>query len=136
MSEDIDRRKARHPRQAVPKVDCKAHVTGPERISAAPVFLTRFPALSHRRHRECAGSFEPHCVIGPTIELEERVTIAAGTVAKIGTLGERTSCPTELAPFNQEDLELRRREWCVCKRRDHAGSSVTILAQPRRLVVT
>jgi hypothetical protein len=76
-----------------PKIDRKAQVTGPERISAAPVFLTRFPALSNCRHPECAGSFEPHWTFGSTIELEERVTIAARAAAETGAFRERPGKP-------------------------------------------
>src|SRR5262245_13514408 len=68
------------------------------------------------------------------MELEERIAIAAGAVAKIGALGERSGSPDKLAAFAQQFLQLRRRERRIGECRDHTGSAVTMLAKPRASV--
>src|SRR5215469_12294096 len=79
-SENIDGRKARHARQAVPQVDRKADITSPKRVSTAPEFVARVSALRNGRHRECPRSFEPHGILPSAIELEERVTVTASAM--------------------------------------------------------
>jgi hypothetical protein len=64
------------------------------------------------------------------VQLEKRIPIAARAMTEIGTLGERTRLPGQVAPANQQLLELRRGERRVGERerRDNAGSTVTMLA--------
>ena len=62
------------------------------------------------------------------MEFEKRISVAAGAMTEIGTLGERTCFPSQLATADQQFLELWRCERRVSKGRDHAGSTVAMLA--------
>ena len=82
-SEHVDRREARLSGDAIPKVNCKADIAGPERISPAPNGDPNAATLDDGRHCELAGAVEPDRVIGVAVELEECVTISTRAVAKV-----------------------------------------------------
>ena len=66
-------------------------------------------ALHDAVHRERARTNEPALVAGATEELEKRVAVAAGAVAEVGALDERTGVPGRLAAGEQKSVE--RRSW-------------------------
>src|SRR5437764_604090 len=85
---------------------------------------TRATALRNRRHRERPSAFEPHGILRSLIELEERITIAARAMAKVGAFDERPCRPGKLRPFLEKRIQLRVPEWRPRKCRHHARSSV------------
>src|SRR5262249_44004757 len=128
--------KARHRPQTVPQVDGEANVARPQRISAAAKLLSRLAALGEAAHGECAGAFKPNGVACSPIQLEEGIAVAAGAMTEIGAFGERPRGPGESPPFVQQLFKFRRAEGGIGKCRDHAGSAVAMLTEPRWLVVT
>ena len=85
-SEHIDSREPSVPCDAIPKVDRKTDVTGPKRIPTAASNHLSAAILEDGSHGELARAVEPHRVIRASVELEERVAISTGAVAKVRAL--------------------------------------------------
>jgi hypothetical protein len=71
-----------------------------ESTAPARELIARFAALGCGGHGECSGAFEPHRIACSPPQLEKRIAIAARAMTEIGTLGERTRIPGQLAPAN------------------------------------
>src|SRR5437588_8431118 len=126
-SEHVDRRETRLPGDAVPKVDCKADVAGPKRIPSAADGDLSAAILDDGRHGELACAVEPNRVVRATVELEECVAIAAGAVAKVRALGERSGGPGEATGIQKKCVKFSGREGRIRECRHHARRTVTVL---------
>src|SRR4051812_30030691 len=67
-SEHIDRRETGLSRDAVPKVNRKADVAGPERIPSTPDNEVSAAILYDGRHGELARAVEPDGIVGAAVE--------------------------------------------------------------------
>src|SRR5215467_9847876 len=89
---------------------------------------TGFPSYAIAEvHREGACSIEPSRVARALVELQKRVTIAAGAVAKVGAFGERSRCPDRFSGGKQQIVDLRA--WQAGEADDEAGRAVAELQQ-------
>src|ERR1700733_2729070 len=101
-SKYVERRETRLAGDAIPQVHSKPDIAGPQRVAAAAELRARLAALRDCRHGERAGALETGGIVGAPLELEERISIAAGAMAKVRTLGERPCRPDEFAAFEQK----------------------------------
>ena len=93
----VERREARRAAQAVPEIDRKPGVAGPQRIAhPAAAFRLGF-GLRDAVHRKRARAFQPSGVARAPIELEERIAVAAGAMTQVGALAERSCRPNGFA---------------------------------------
>src|SRR5207253_1982698 len=83
------------------EIDRRTDVAGPEGVSCLAVLLAGPLDLLDRVHRELSGACQPPFVAGALEELEERVTVAGGSVAEAGALEQRPGPPRELATGNE-----------------------------------
>src|SRR6267142_1215081 len=126
-SEHIDRREARLPGDAIPKVNCKTDIAGPKRIPSAANGQLRAAILDDGRHRELACAVEPNRIVGAAVELEECVTIPTRAMAKVRALGKRSGGPAEAASIQEKCVKFRGSKRRIRKGRHHAGRTVTVL---------
>src|SRR5215472_1419142 len=77
----IECRETGFPSYAIAEVDRESQVAGPQRVPQLPPTQGCLLHLSDAVHREGACSIEPSRVARALVELQKRVTIAAGAVA-------------------------------------------------------
>src|SRR5271156_338 len=85
-SEHVDRWKSRLSRRAVPQIDGKPGVACPERIAAASERRPSSSNLIDGGHRERSRALQPERILRSSVELQESVAVATGTMAQIRSL--------------------------------------------------
>ena len=85
-SEHVNRRELGGRISARPQVDRKAEVSGPKRVAVPTELLKVSLALLDGVHREATSALEPDRILGPVEELQERVSVAGGTMTQPGTI--------------------------------------------------
>jgi hypothetical protein len=133
-SEHVDRREARLPSDAIPKVNCKTDIAGPKGIPSAANDDLRSAILDDGRHSELACAVEPNRVVRAAVELEECVAIPTRAVAKVRALGKWSGSPGEATGIQKKCVKFRRSEGRIRKCRHHARRTVTVLTHRRRLL--
>ncbi len=68
---------------AIPEIDRKADIAGPQRIAALAKFPPRFAALRNGGHRKGPGALEPNRIMRAAIEFQESIAVAAGAMAEV-----------------------------------------------------
>src|SRR5690242_16693725 len=130
-SEDVESWKTGFCPQAIVKIHRDAGVACPQRIAPLVVVAPGGASLLDRGHGKGARTLKPARVAGELVELEERIAVAGGTVAKVRALGERPGAPDQLARAHQQTLELGRHERRIGEARDHARRAVAPLDEHR-----
>jgi hypothetical protein len=106
ISGDVNCWEARFTSQTIPQEDGQADVTSPQGKTPAPEFFAGFTALAYRGHCKGTSPLYPDWIFRPAMQLQERVAVAAGAVAKIGALGEWTGSPREIASLNEQRFDI------------------------------
>ena len=112
--------------QAIPEIDRKAGIAGPQRVSPLPVARGVLPRLGNAVQGKRARASEPDDIPCPLVKLQECIAIAARSVAKIGALDQGSRRPDGLARRSEQLIE--RRAWQIRKTDDESGRAVSTSA--------
>ena len=107
---NVQRREVGFAAQAVPEVDRKAGVAGPQRVSRMSVTRCGLLRLDNAMHGERTRALQPERIPGSLVELQQRVAVAARAMTEVGPFGKRPGRPDRLAGRAEELVERRARE--------------------------
>ena len=82
---------------AIRKIDGKARIAGPERVTPLAIFHRIAPMLLDGMHGEAAGAIEPALLTRAPEELQKRVAISCSAMTETWSLARRPGLPNEFA---------------------------------------
>ena len=82
---------------AIRKINGKAQIAGPERVTSLAIFHRIAPMLLYSVHGEAAGAIEPMLLTRALEQLQKRVAISCSAMTETWSLARRPGLPNEFA---------------------------------------